>query len=309
MKNTMYNPKNTLSFPFLGENFTVLRADMESLWEEMVVESHDTSTQQKPIQEKECKALATIADEIQDKIEIEIKDEKEERLPYWAELWPSSLALAKWLYKNTHKINNRNCLDLGCGLGFTAICGAWRGANVLAVDYEERAIRLAKENACANMHLWKNRPLSQGIKSSIFQNKNDFQSQNEHISQIDNTSSYPPKTPDFQIMDWRDPHVPAKSFDFIWAGDILYERDFAVPVLTFLDYALSKDGVVWIAEPGRVIFDYFIDCIKTSENKKNTPFPKLSSAFFMEKVYFEKTQSLSPQIPSANVNIWEIKRT
>ena len=53
---------------------------------------------------------------------------EDERIPYWAELWPSSLVLAEWLALRRADIAGRRCLDLGCGLGLTALVGQWLGA-------------------------------------------------------------------------------------------------------------------------------------------------------------------------------------
>ena len=53
---------------------------------------------------------------------------EDERLPYWTELWPSSVALAGWLAARQEEIAGRVCLDLGCGLGLTALVGQWLGA-------------------------------------------------------------------------------------------------------------------------------------------------------------------------------------
>ena len=48
---------------------------------------------------------------------------EDERLPYWTELWPSSIALCRWLEERRAEIAGRPCLDLGCGLGLTAMVG------------------------------------------------------------------------------------------------------------------------------------------------------------------------------------------
>ena len=151
----------------------------------------------------------------------DISDEEfneDERLPYWVELWPASLALALWLEERKQDISGRTCLDLGCGLGFTAIVGMSCGARVLGLDYEEQALAYARRNADAN-----------GLPSPVW-----------------------------AVMDWRRPAVARKSFDCIWGGDILYESRFARPVYDFLDHALAPDGVFWIAEPGRGTYEHFM---------------------------------------------------
>ncbi len=74
----------------------------------------------------------------------------DEHMPYWAEIWPSSLLLAAWLHERREQVRGRRCLELGCGMGLSALVGAVCGARVTAVDYEERAIVHAAGNAAAN---------------------------------------------------------------------------------------------------------------------------------------------------------------
>jgi len=47
--------------------------------------------------------------------------EQDERLPYWAELWPSAEALSRFLFRNPHLVAGRSVLELGCGLGLTSL--------------------------------------------------------------------------------------------------------------------------------------------------------------------------------------------
>src|SRR5512146_678227 len=62
----------------------------------------------------------------------------DERLPYWAELWPSSIELARFFLREEN-IRGRTVLELGCGLGLAGIAAAAAGANVLFTDYEPDA--------------------------------------------------------------------------------------------------------------------------------------------------------------------------
>lgn len=74
----------------------------------------------------------------------------DERMPYWAEIWPASLLLTAWLAVRQGDIAGRRCLDLGCGMGLSALAGAAVGGRVVAVDYEEAAIVHAARNAGQN---------------------------------------------------------------------------------------------------------------------------------------------------------------
>ena len=167
-----------------GRDWTLLRpADLESLWNAMTDEA--------------CT--------------------EDERLPYWVELWPASLALANWLQTNAERISGKVCLDLGCGLGLTALAAQSLGARVIGVDYEPAALVYAARNAVAN-----------NIPSPLW-----------------------------TAMDWRFPAVKARQCSFIWGGDIMYERRFVLPVLDFMEYALAPGGVMWVAEPNRTVYDLF----------------------------------------------------
>jgi predicted nicotinamide N-methyase len=66
------------------------------------------------------------------------------RMPYWAELWESALALAQI-------IGREGCagmavLDLGCGMGLAGAAAAAMGGKVLLADLEPDALLLARLN-------------------------------------------------------------------------------------------------------------------------------------------------------------------
>jgi predicted nicotinamide N-methyase len=74
--------------------------------------------------------------------------EQEELLPYWAELWPSSVALARAI--GSRALRGARTLELGCGLGLASIAAARAGARVLATDWSAEAIRFTNDNAARN---------------------------------------------------------------------------------------------------------------------------------------------------------------
>lgn len=146
----------------------------------------------------------------------------DERLPYWAELWPSSLALAQWLGERRESLRGRVCVDMGCGLGLTALVGSWLGARVAAFDYEFEPLAFAARSARAN------------------------------------------QVPDplWLQMDWRAPALRPGCAQFVWGGDVVYERRFIEPVGRFLDLVLAPEGAAWIAEPGRNLGPPFVDWLR-----------------------------------------------
>ena len=68
-------------------------------------------------------------------------------MPYWAELWPSGLALARSL---PARLDELRVVELGCGLGVPSLTAAARGAEVTALDWAGDAIALLDRNAARN---------------------------------------------------------------------------------------------------------------------------------------------------------------
>lgn len=72
----------------------------------------------------------------------------DEFLPYWAELWPSGLALARHLAGLD--LTGTTVLEVGCGLGLPSLAAALAGADVLATDWAPEALALLRRNASEN---------------------------------------------------------------------------------------------------------------------------------------------------------------
>jgi len=73
---------------------------------------------------------------------------KDERLPYWADVWPSSMMLAERLLEEQGA--GRSLIELGCGSGLCACAAAISGFDVLATDYYDDALLFAELNARVN---------------------------------------------------------------------------------------------------------------------------------------------------------------
>lgn len=78
----------------------------------------------------------------------EVAFEREELLPYWAQLWPSAIALAR--AAAAARPAGRRVVELGCGLGLPSIAAALEGASVLATDWSADAVAFAAANASRN---------------------------------------------------------------------------------------------------------------------------------------------------------------
>ena len=179
----------------------------------------------------------------------------DERLPYWVELWPASIALADWLVEKGDLLRGKCCLDMGCGLGLSAMAASSVGAKVLAMDYEEEALRYAWKSAVSNA-----------------------------VPQ-----------PLWTVMDWRSPAIRPGSVEFLWGGDIMYERRFVDPVLRFIGHCLAPGGTVWMAEPNRDVYQYFRSAL-------------FHDHWTAKPVYKGKLPAIYIQPERVSVTLWEITR-
>lgn len=75
-------------------------------------------------------------------------DPADDRLPFWAELWPSGSALAAAVAERP--LAGTRVLELGCGLGLVSVAAAAAGAEVLAADQSAEAIAFTTVNAGRN---------------------------------------------------------------------------------------------------------------------------------------------------------------
>lgn len=74
--------------------------------------------------------------------------ERDERLPYWAELWPSALILARQVALLDGA--GRSILELGCGIGLVAAAASRAGFDVTATDYYADALLFTSLNVARN---------------------------------------------------------------------------------------------------------------------------------------------------------------
>ena len=72
------------------------------------------------------------------------------RFPYWAEVWPTALAMARWFCRAEEPIPRGWTCELGCGLGLVGIALAQLGWRVEATDFVEDALIFAAHNARLN---------------------------------------------------------------------------------------------------------------------------------------------------------------
>ena len=150
-------------------------------------------------------------------------DDPEEVLPHWAEVWPSGIALADAVRAAPEVVRERRVLELGCGLGVTAIAALQAGADLSVCDYAEGALALCRLNARENA----------GREPATVQ------------------------------LNWRRPSdaflaLAGDGFPVVLAADILYEARDIEPLLALAERVVAPGGLLWLAEPGRPIAREFV---------------------------------------------------
>ena len=137
--------------------------------------------------------------------------EREEFLPYWAELWPSGLALARAL--EGVDVAGRRVLELGAGLALPGFAAALAGAaEVVATDWSPDAIELLAVNA------GRNGVAVRGLRVAW-------------------------EEPHALLGD--------APWDLVLAADVLYERRNVDALVPLLPRLVGVEGCVLLADPGR----------------------------------------------------------
>lgn len=147
---------------------------------------------------------------------------KDERLPYWADIWPSSTVLASHLVGLTKRGRRRTAgkgLELGCGVGLVTLGAMIAGYDMTATDYYTDALAFTRANAFRNTG----------------------------------------RTPETRMFDWRSFPREARGYDLILASDVLYEKEYARLLPGIFKRALAPGGMVILADPGRIGVPEFVE--------------------------------------------------
>ncbi|MFT3979668.1 MAG: methyltransferase [Ferruginibacter sp.] len=70
--------------------------------------------------------------------------------PFWAKLWPSSLALCHYLEQHPFLIRNKTIMEIGAGLGLPSLLAAYYAAKVICTDNEPEAVRTVQQSVLLN---------------------------------------------------------------------------------------------------------------------------------------------------------------
>jgi predicted nicotinamide N-methyase len=74
--------------------------------------------------------------------------DRDEYMPYWADLWPAARMLAKAILREPWA--GQEALEFGCGLGLAGVVALSMGLRVTFSDYDPCALRFASDNARIN---------------------------------------------------------------------------------------------------------------------------------------------------------------
>jgi predicted nicotinamide N-methyase len=88
-------------------------------------------------------------DALLDALTQEEFDRADQRMPYWAVLWPSAMALADLVLRGP-SLRGRAALDLGCGLGVVGLAALSRGATTTFLDWDPTAVAVARASVEAS---------------------------------------------------------------------------------------------------------------------------------------------------------------
>jgi predicted nicotinamide N-methyase len=147
---------------------------------------------------------------------------RDERLPYWADLWPSAVALARKLEVLGPRLSGRRTIELGCGIGLPSVAALVHGARTLATDHYAAALDFARHNARRN-------------------------------------TGYDLRT---ALLDWHAPERHPGRFDLVLAADVLYERRSVEPLALLVPELLEPGGEVLLADPRRSAAPDFVAALE-----------------------------------------------
>lgn len=166
----------------------------------------------------------TNIDELFDQLLAKGADSEEmldERIPYWAELWPSAVALGTYLVRSELITPTTTVTEIGCGLGLPGIVAGMLGAReVRFTDYLEDALAYTRHN-------W------------------------------DLNCSHPAV---FQKLDWRQPD-PTYAADLVLASDVAYEARFFADLPNAFRTLCKPGGRILFSEPGREVAKDFLNSL------------------------------------------------
>ena len=188
--------------------------------------------------------------------------------PYWAALWPSSVALARGVAERTRReggdLRGKNVCDMGAGLGLAGIAAALCGArSVTFYDREPLALQCCLLSAEANglrVALEDGRVGGGDPRGETRGEEDDDALSNDALStatekETEKTKNRRDNDVDVAYVtastfDWNAIPSDQRTFDLVLACDVLYESHAVAPVASLVGTLTEKKKGVWlVADP------------------------------------------------------------
>lgn len=94
-------------------------------------------------------AVPPSTDDLLERLDVDAPG-AEERIPYWAELWPSAEGLARFILAGRGPRRPGRVLEIGCGLGLAGLVALRLGWDATLTDKEPEAVRWTRHNLALN---------------------------------------------------------------------------------------------------------------------------------------------------------------
>lgn len=137
--------------------------------------------------------------------------DRDQYMPYWAQLWPAGCMLAEFVLTHDPAAPGGRALEIGAGLGLVSLAAAKAGWKVTASDHDEQALAYVRLNAQRS-----------GVRLA-----------------------------GCEVLDWRRPILGRRRFHRLLAADVLYETRLHLPIADLITKALCPDGLALICDPNR----------------------------------------------------------
>jgi len=136
-------------------------------------------------------------------------------LPYWADVWPASVALGRHLLRQGG-VAGASVVDLGSGVGVAGAAASRAGAAVTCLDRDPNAVAFAAFNARHN------RPAGVTVPE-----------------------------PEARVFDWSAEVLAPARFDIVLLADVTYHHGLHGGLARQLRVGLAPGGIALHADPGR----------------------------------------------------------
>jgi predicted nicotinamide N-methyase len=137
-------------------------------------------------------------------------------MPNWAEIWPCGVLVAGVIAQNPEPLRGTRVLELGPGVGVTAVAALKAGAELTVADYDKGSLAMTTLNALVQTG----------------------------------------REPATVHLNWRNPsreffRIAGDGWPLVLGADLLYERKDVRPLLALLERIVLPGGELWLGESGR----------------------------------------------------------